>query len=471
MFLEHCSGTDEDHTTDFGSLESVSSAEILADDPAAPPGAPGLEGSSEQLLWRRWALRSSGSPRSASRPPGEAAAPSGAETSRSPSVLQPPSPLDAGGVGQEIRSWMENAAAAGGSHPSLSSEEGIYSLPALDSDEEDAYRYILGLKDEGRPPRDPLRRPAARAEEEPEDGVFPRAEEEPEDGVFPRGEEEPEDGVFPRGEEEPEDGVGEEEPEDGVFLRGEEEEETQHLDVFETTSNGRHGEDSGGRLDPEVGAPSGAQRTGSSRATAHNASVFEPEGVVPAQGDGGGDPCGRQTVQEVTERDGAVERGRHEGEAPTGERKDAALCDGEGWRTEVEKEDETRGHGIEDEENVPKTEEGRERKLMGEREEEDQDEEGDVDMGELTRGGDTGDVMHPDGGAAQQDDRNRGRRELTGGPTASRRAPDGAVHVRGAERGGAPARPAAAESFRDLTTSELHALLFLWILIYCCLIL
>jgi len=408
----------QDHTTHFGSLESVSSGEILADDPAAHASAHGLEGSSEQLLWRRWARRSSGSPRSTSLPTSGATAPINAKKSRSPSVLQPPSPLDAGGVSQEIRSWMDDASAqrgagettTGESHPSLSSEEGIYSLPALDSDEEDAYSYILGLHEEACQPRDPLNRRVARVEEETEGGVS---------------------------------------------SRGEQTEETQHLEVFEKTFSGSgHHEDS--HVEPEVRAPPGAHRTvggeRSSREMAHNASVFESEEVVPGQSHDGGDPCGKQMIQEVTEYDRSVKRGRDEREALTGERKDSTLCDGESRKIEVERETEKRGHGIEDEEkeegNVPKIEEERERKSMEEQEEEDRDEEGDMDMEGFTRGDDTDDVMDPDGRAAQQEDRNRGRRELTDGPTAPRHAPDGGVHVRGVERGGALARPAASQSFR-----------------------
>uniref|UniRef100_A0A669AW74 Calmin n=1 Tax=Oreochromis niloticus TaxID=8128 RepID=A0A669AW74_ORENI len=67
------------------------------------------------------------------------------------STLQPPSPLDAGIVSQEVRLWSDSGLDQGygkrraESCYSLSSEEGIYSLPSLDSDEEDAYSYILEL--------------------------------------------------------------------------------------------------------------------------------------------------------------------------------------------------------------------------------------------------------------------------------------------------------------------------------------
>ncbi|XP_035861407.1 interaptin isoform X2 [Sander lucioperca] len=163
MFLRHCSGTDEDHTTNiedpeianFGSLESVSFEETLAEDPEAQALLQGLQKSSEQLLWKSWARSSSGSPRATSLHTSEATSPFIKKQSRRRSILQRPSPLDAGVVGQEIRSWMEKASVDQGySKPradesfSLSSEEGIYSLLALDSDEEDAYSYILDLNKE-----------------------------------------------------------------------------------------------------------------------------------------------------------------------------------------------------------------------------------------------------------------------------------------------------------------------------------
>lgn len=55
------------------------------------------------------------------------------------------------------------------SHYSLSSEEGIYSLPALDSDEEDAYSYILDLNKEVSQPYNQLRRQVPSVKEETTD--------------------------------------------------------------------------------------------------------------------------------------------------------------------------------------------------------------------------------------------------------------------------------------------------------------
>ncbi|KAI9517312.1 hypothetical protein NQZ68_008572, partial [Dissostichus eleginoides] len=164
MFLRFCPDKDEDDTTDmevpdiphFGSLESVSLGETLADDPEAQALLQGMKKSSEQLLWKRWARRSQGSPCATSLHTTETTSPFNQSKSRSRSILQPPSPLDAGVANQDIRSWMEKAPAGqeyskptvDESHFSLSSEEGIYSLSALDSDEEDAYSYILDLNKE-----------------------------------------------------------------------------------------------------------------------------------------------------------------------------------------------------------------------------------------------------------------------------------------------------------------------------------
>ncbi|XP_071334749.1 uncharacterized protein clmnb isoform X2 [Trachinotus anak] len=187
MFLRHCSDTDEDHTTDievpeipnFGSLESVGFGEILADNEEAQALLRGLDKTSEQLLWKRWSRRSSGSPRTTSlyangavtssdgdiftsccsqsiiEQSAGSAAVSSFNKKKGRCILQPPSPLDADVVSPEIRSWMEKGSYQAHSKPrvdeshfSLSSEEGIYSLSALDSDEEDAYSYILDLNKE-----------------------------------------------------------------------------------------------------------------------------------------------------------------------------------------------------------------------------------------------------------------------------------------------------------------------------------
>ncbi|XP_051792526.1 calmin isoform X2 [Acanthochromis polyacanthus] len=191
MFLGHHSGTDEDHTTDveapeipsFRSVEPVVFGETLADDPEAQALLKGLEKSSEQQLWRRWSRRSSGSPRVTSvhvNGAPELSSNSGDQSSvfnrnkgRSRRVFQPPSPLDAGVNDQEIRLWLEKGSdqsygkkRVDESHLSLSSEEGSYSVSALDSDEEDAYSYILDLNKEVFQPYNHPKRPVEKVEEE-----------------------------------------------------------------------------------------------------------------------------------------------------------------------------------------------------------------------------------------------------------------------------------------------------------------
>lgn len=160
----------------FGSVESVSFGETHSDSAEARALLRGLEKSNEQLLWKRWSGVTSAAPHDPSRHTKDAAAPelcSNRDVFSSPrgqrvaepsvykkrgefrSSFKPPSPLDARIVSPEIRSWMEKGldqlngkAGASESHISLSSEEGSYSLPVLDSDEEDAYSYILDLNKE-----------------------------------------------------------------------------------------------------------------------------------------------------------------------------------------------------------------------------------------------------------------------------------------------------------------------------------
>ncbi|KAM4522750.1 uncharacterized protein clmnb [Odontesthes bonariensis] len=158
MFPGHHSCRDEDDTRDievpeipnFGSLESVSFGKNLADDREAKALLKSFEKSSEQLLWRRWSRRSSGTSSATYSETNRAA--TSYPSSSHQRVLEPPSPLNAGVVNQEIRSWMEKGLDRGyckqrvhESHLSLSSVEGIHSLSPLDSDEEDAYSYILDL--------------------------------------------------------------------------------------------------------------------------------------------------------------------------------------------------------------------------------------------------------------------------------------------------------------------------------------
>uniref|UniRef100_UPI003AADDB7A uncharacterized protein clmnb isoform X3 n=1 Tax=Centroberyx gerrardi TaxID=166262 RepID=UPI003AADDB7A len=207
MFLEHYSGLDEDHTTDcgmrvnipeiprFASLESISFGEPLAPDPEAQALLKSQEKTDEQLLWKRWSRRSSAERHAASRhlnrpvtnnifsfysPQSSIEETVGDATTsqlnkgKSPGVFQPISPLDAGNVDQKIRSWMEKAAVdqrhskgrVGEGNFSLSSEEGIYNLSALDSDEEDAYSYILDLNKDVFQSYNPLNRQAPMVEEE-----------------------------------------------------------------------------------------------------------------------------------------------------------------------------------------------------------------------------------------------------------------------------------------------------------------
>ncbi|CAN9507633.1 unnamed protein product [Ophioblennius macclurei] len=203
MFLGLHTGTDEGHTINseipeipnFGSLESVGLGETLADDPEAQAFLTDLEKSSEQLLWKRWS-RKSGSTRPAllsangaetsevfykkgdqsitERACGTAAPrPLARRPGRSRSFLQPPSPLDAAVISPEIQSWMEIESGQGRSkrrsednHISLSSEEGIYTLPVLDSDEEEAYSYILDLNKEVFQPYNQPKRQVPKVEEE-----------------------------------------------------------------------------------------------------------------------------------------------------------------------------------------------------------------------------------------------------------------------------------------------------------------
>uniref|UniRef100_UPI0037E8B15C calmin n=1 Tax=Semicossyphus pulcher TaxID=241346 RepID=UPI0037E8B15C len=206
MFLRHCTGTEEDQKSNteiphFGSLESVNFGEILADEPEAKALLAGLEGSSEQQLWKRWARRPSGSTRTNSLHKGGAASdyspscgdifsschsqditdqPAGSRATsaftkkkgKCRSVFKSPSPLDAGVTSQEIRSWMQKASLSQSyskprvdeSRFSLSSEEGIYSV--LDSDEEEAYSYILELNEEDSRPYNQMKRQVPRVEEE-----------------------------------------------------------------------------------------------------------------------------------------------------------------------------------------------------------------------------------------------------------------------------------------------------------------
>lgn len=153
----------------FGSLESDIFRGTSAHNPPAPALLKGFEKSREQLLWKRW---SSGSPFAASLYTNGADTPDLSSSSgdifsphRSQSTAEQPagsaatSPCDrtkgrsrsVDADNQEIQLWTDQ----GYSKPkedespfSLHSEEGINSFSELDSDEEDAYSYILDLNKE-----------------------------------------------------------------------------------------------------------------------------------------------------------------------------------------------------------------------------------------------------------------------------------------------------------------------------------
>ncbi|XP_026174781.1 uncharacterized protein clmnb [Mastacembelus armatus] len=212
MFMGHCSGLNKDSTTcskspetpDFGSLESVSFGETFSDDPQAQALLKGFEKSREQLLWKRWSRNSSGSntlpQRSGAVTPilsctssdifspsqklsiteqsaGRATTSSfNKKRGRCRSVFQSPSLLDADKVNQDVWLWVEKGLdqcyswpGVDENHFSFSSEEGIYSVSALDSDEEDAYSYILDLNKEDIQTYNQPKRHAPMVEEETAD--------------------------------------------------------------------------------------------------------------------------------------------------------------------------------------------------------------------------------------------------------------------------------------------------------------
>lgn len=137
------------------SSEPVSLGETHAHDPEAQALLKGLGTGNEQLLWQKWSSRSQG----VSEQPASRTATSLAGRKRS--TANPPSPLDTGVSSQDIQSWMKEAERTyrkrrvGGKCLSLSSEEGIYSLSVLDSedeDEEEAASHILDLTQQVFPP-------------------------------------------------------------------------------------------------------------------------------------------------------------------------------------------------------------------------------------------------------------------------------------------------------------------------------
>ncbi|XP_026196811.1 uncharacterized protein zgc:100997 isoform X2 [Anabas testudineus] len=185
MFLGHCSDTNEDYTTD-NQVPEIQKCASTAYHPQAQAWPKGLVESNEQLLWKRWSRTSPASPcatlfqmNGAARSDrfsssddvfspehcaGSAAiSPLNRKKGRFRSVLQPLSPLDADGARRGTDQGFNRQKV---DDFSLSSEEGIYSLSALDSDEEDAYSYILDLNKEVFLPRSQLKSQVPSVEEE-----------------------------------------------------------------------------------------------------------------------------------------------------------------------------------------------------------------------------------------------------------------------------------------------------------------
>lgn len=287
-------------TPDFGTPEPVSLGETL--DPEAQTLLRGLEKSREQLLWKKWARRPSGSPAATSlhsggavasdlsprsadfsfrrsqstteQPVGDAAtSPLNKKKSRSQSILNPPSPLDAGGVSQDIQSWMKTASAdqryskqrVDESHFSISSEEGIYFLSAVDSDGE-ACGCPPDLDKEVFQPYTLLKRKVPRVEEEEE-----------------------------------------------LFLT----EESKHLELCETGNSRGCTFELGQNVESGLRAESAAQRTcdwnknkSISRVTVNNTDVFDvkpeeenshrEERLVGEQSNDDGDYCGEEKTEDAT---------------------------------------------------------------------------------------------------------------------------------------------------------------------------
>lgn len=133
--LQDCPGCPHGASkANFGSLGTAFGGN-LAIDPEAQVLLKRSEKSCEQQLWKKWSRRASG--RGAPQPPvGDGA--SGRTKGRCPN---PPSPLDASISSQEIQSWMKTSDQSQHrmyrSHCSLSSEEGVYSLSVVESEEEE----------------------------------------------------------------------------------------------------------------------------------------------------------------------------------------------------------------------------------------------------------------------------------------------------------------------------------------------
>ncbi|XP_038582277.1 EH domain-binding protein 1 isoform X1 [Micropterus salmoides] len=388
MFLGRCSGIHEYRTTNievpdtpnFGSLESVSFGETLADNQEAQALLKGLEKSSEQQLWKRWGRIPPGSPWSTllhtngavapglssstgdiflschsqsitEQPAGSAAtSPTNKKKNRCPSVFQPPRMLDAGVDSQEIRPWMEKVSADQGySKPiveestfSLSSEEGIYSLSSLDSDEEEAYSYILDLNKEVFQPYDLLKRQVSRVEEETVEEMFPN---------------------------------------------GQQTEEPPHLDRCETLNSSGYKHQEGSlaqNVESEIRTFDWDNNESSLRKMTNNRAVFdmetEKERISREEGEErgvrahcncDGDNC-EEEKKEKTENARLVTHGYNKTEALVDEAKKTKLFEVASWKKEDEEVSGMRvADKTEEEENVTTVEEGQGRKLGGKNEETD----------------------------------------------------------------------------------------------------
>lgn len=172
MFLRHCPDIVEDLSTAVTSphISKFRSLETLADREEAQSVFNSLETSHELLLWKHWARRSSYSTPQSKR--------------KSSSAQQPLSPLDAFVANPDILSWLMKSSDQGYSKTenneiqfSSTSDEGIYSVTPLDSDEEDAYSYILDLNKDVA--QSQAKRQVLRVEEENEEITSHDDEEQP----------------------------------------------------------------------------------------------------------------------------------------------------------------------------------------------------------------------------------------------------------------------------------------------------
>ncbi|XP_004083858.2 spectrin beta chain, erythrocytic isoform X1 [Oryzias latipes] len=164
MFLGLWSDMDENQTPDTDVFEipsfgSVQSKETIAEASKAQAQLQSFERSSELQLWKRWSRKSSGT------------SPASASCISPLRALKLPSPLNAKAGDQEVHMWVSKGldwrdeSQRGHESPvSFGSEDG--SLSSLDSDEEDAYSYILDLNEEAFQPYKVLKKQVSKVEEE-----------------------------------------------------------------------------------------------------------------------------------------------------------------------------------------------------------------------------------------------------------------------------------------------------------------